>query len=323
MMNSSRERVETAWMPEASVLIEAYFSRVHGALFVAAAEECGEAVEDLRAYVLEALEGGPGTPADVTRVLAELGPPETLAARYADGATDEPSISRRTDRSRLAGSLFGMPYDLRIPTPARVATRWWDPSNPQVIVPRVFGVGWTVNYGALAVKFGLVRPDDEDVPFGQVPVRWLLLALAIPLILLAGFGLLVALFQSGLPAQVATHYGPGGVADGFSSKGTALVLPASMALFGFVMAVWAWIRNRPPLSKVAAGALSTMLTGVSAGVYGQSVAHAQGATGLTVLLPSLAGAIALPFVLLVVLSRVGRAEEQRHDLERTPKKGSV
>ena len=327
MMNAAQEQAGSMLKPEAAALVETYFSRVHGALLVAAAGECEEAVEDLRTHVLEALVGGAGTPADVTRILAGLGSPEGLAAQCAESSDNQPSAgaepSHHERHSLLAGRVLGMPYDLRVPTASRVARRWWDPLNPQIVVPRVFGVGWTVNYGALAVRLGLVRPDDEDVPFEQVPQRWLAAALALPLVVTGGFVLLVVLFQAGLPDQVATHYAPNGAADGFSSKGVALLLPAAMTLFGVGMAALTWVLKRPPLSRVAAGALATMLAGVSIGVYGQGVAQAHGTPGLTILLAALAGAIVLPFVLLVVLSRVGRAAEQRRDLKATSKKGSV
>ena len=45
------------------------------------------------------------------------------------------------------GSLGFVPYDLRIPTVARVKERMWNPDDDRVISPRVFGVGWTVNLG--------------------------------------------------------------------------------------------------------------------------------------------------------------------------------
>jgi len=40
-----------------------------------------------------------------------------------------------------------VPYDLRRPTAERLRERMWAPENPQLIVPRVFGVGWTLNVG--------------------------------------------------------------------------------------------------------------------------------------------------------------------------------
>ena len=41
------------------------------------------------------------------------------------------------------------PYDFRTPTLGRVKTTIWAPENPSIIVPNVFGVGWTLNIGRL------------------------------------------------------------------------------------------------------------------------------------------------------------------------------
>lgn len=48
----------------------------------------------------------------------------------------------RTWEGRIAGRV---PYDLRLPTPARVRDRLWNPADRRIFVPTVFGVGWTVN----------------------------------------------------------------------------------------------------------------------------------------------------------------------------------
>ena len=53
----------------------------------------------------------------------------------------------RTWNGTLAGVV---PYDLRWPTLTRVRERLWAPEDPRVVMPRVFGVGWTLNLGRLA-----------------------------------------------------------------------------------------------------------------------------------------------------------------------------
>ena len=55
------------------------------------------------------------------------------------------------------GSLGFVPYDLRMPTVARIKERMWNPDDAHVISPRVFGVGWTVNVGRVVE---LVRRRD-------------------------------------------------------------------------------------------------------------------------------------------------------------------
>lgn len=50
------------------------------------------------------------------------------------------------------GSLFGfVPYDFRRPTVEKVKQTFWNPGG-KLIVNRAFGVGWTVNFGAIVAK---------------------------------------------------------------------------------------------------------------------------------------------------------------------------
>ncbi|RJP26900.1 MAG: hypothetical protein C4536_14950 [Actinobacteria bacterium] len=50
------------------------------------------------------------------------------------------------------GKILGVPYDLRLPTPARIRERMWNPDDPRIVTPRVFGAGWTINFATLREK---------------------------------------------------------------------------------------------------------------------------------------------------------------------------
>lgn len=311
------EHVGQAVSAASAEIVEAYFARVHGALLRAKVGECAETVDDLRRHVYEQLSDTAGEPADVERILGEFGTPERLAESCADMALDIPDAERNTGegRSLLAGRLLGVPYDLRPPTGDRVASRWWDPSNPHLLVPRVWGAGWDLNFGALAVRLGLIRPDDEDVPFGEVPARWMALAWIAPTVLLVAFAVLVVLFQASLPAQVPIHYSIDGVPNQYGSKGDALLPPAIFMGAGMVICLASWVRRRSALSRAASGALALFLGSIALGVYAQHVLYAYG-IGPIALFAGIAGCFVLPFLLLVTLSRIGRAAEMRRDLEK-------
>ena len=50
------------------------------------------------------------------------------------------------------GALGGfVPYDFRMPTVEKVKHTFWNPEG-KIIVDRVFGVGWTINLGAVVAK---------------------------------------------------------------------------------------------------------------------------------------------------------------------------
>jgi Family of unknown function (DUF5808) len=71
----------------------------------------------------------------------------------------------RTERT-WHGRVAGVPYDLRPPSVGRLRAAVWNPDNPAVLVPHVFGVGWTVNLAALA---GLVSRGRRGASAGGPP----------------------------------------------------------------------------------------------------------------------------------------------------------
>ena len=63
-------------------------------------------------------------------------------------------LRRPSDERTWEGTVVGfVPYDFRPPTIERARSRWWNPDEPRLFVPQVFGVGWTIN---LARLVGLV-----------------------------------------------------------------------------------------------------------------------------------------------------------------------
>ena len=59
------------------------------------------------------------------------------------------------------GRLFdAVPYDFRIPTPRKLLQAFWNPDSGNIFSAQPFGVGWTVNFGALLPMLrGLVSSD--------------------------------------------------------------------------------------------------------------------------------------------------------------------
>lgn len=66
----------------------------------------------------------------------------------------KPSAAR-TWQGKVAGFV---PYDFRPPTAARVRERMWAPDAAGLLVPQVFGVGWTLNVGRVVALLRRRRP---------------------------------------------------------------------------------------------------------------------------------------------------------------------
>jgi hypothetical protein len=58
------------------------------------------------------------------------------------------------------GALGGfVPYDFRMPTVEKIKGTLWNPDGA-VVVNRVFGVGWTINLGAIVAKVRSLSSTD-------------------------------------------------------------------------------------------------------------------------------------------------------------------
>jgi hypothetical protein len=64
------------------------------------------------------------------------------------------------------GLVFGfVPYDFRTPTPERIMAAWWNPEDPRILTPHVYGVGWSINIPSLmrtAYAFGAQMRNSCD-----------------------------------------------------------------------------------------------------------------------------------------------------------------
>jgi hypothetical protein len=58
---------------------------------------------------------------------------------------------------KLTGTFLGIPYDWRRPTLARYRSRWWNPRDQRIVMPRAFGWGWDFNLAEIARRLGLRR----------------------------------------------------------------------------------------------------------------------------------------------------------------------
>jgi hypothetical protein len=295
----------SALSPESRLAAETYLRAVAAALRGADAEMRDDIVADLESHLLESLDAA-ATADEVAAVIAELGAPESFSAELGS-ETEAP-------RTAGAGRVLGMPYDWRVPTGARVAERLWNPRDPRIWMPRIFGVGWSINFGAIAVRLNLIEPDSEDVPFTSTPRAAFLVALAVPIALTSAMLVSYLALRNALPEQLPSHWNLQGVADGFSSQEFAFGFLFVMALIPTLIAVQSVMRRRPALSLGATIGLAGLFAGLGSLLWLLTL--------ITVLtefvawwLPPLLICLALfvPFGILLLLARAGRKAEQQRD----------
>jgi hypothetical protein len=298
----------TELSPQARALVEEYLTSVRDALRGTDLPR-SEILVDLRTHLEEAAAESDGSVEVVRAIIDELGPAE----QYRETAEETAEGTGRT-----GGRVLGVPYDFTPPSTAKFAARWWNLADPHVFVPRMFGVGWTVNFGAIAVKLGMMRPDDEDaMPFGNVPDRALVLAMLVPTVIVAVGIIAAVLAWRGLPAELPTHWGINGAPDQWGSKASAL---GFLLLMGTGPVLLGWLRGfRQGTSKAvrafwAAG--TVMFSVLGSGLIGLTIYSAKDPTppgwwSLVIIV----GAFVLTFVMLLVMSRLGLRAEWRQTPE--------
>ncbi|MDO8848500.1 MAG: DUF1648 domain-containing protein [Coriobacteriia bacterium] len=218
--------------------------------------------------------------------------------------------------SQPQGRLLGMPYDFRGASVDRISSRMWNPADPHIFTPRLFGLGWTINFGALAVKLGLLRPDDVgDELFERIPSAAVWIAFAIPAVIATATAVLMAVSWSSLPAEVPVHWGLSGAPDDWASKafsfGLVAVLTVLPVAITDVRALW---RRVPARSLVLSSAALGLIAPLGLGLTIITVADADGgASGNLIVVPILVG-LALSFLLLYVPVRLGLRADWRASL---------
>ncbi|MBN2405105.1 MAG: DUF1648 domain-containing protein [Coriobacteriia bacterium] len=307
---------ETGLSPQARALIEEYLTQVRDALRGTDLPR-SEILVDLRTHIEEAATGSDGSPDAVRAIIEDLGPAEQYRETVEETAEGTAQTARR---------VLGVPYDFTLPSTAKFAARWWNPADPHIFVPRMFGVGWTVNFGAVAVRLGMMRPDDEDaMPFGNVPDRALVLAMVIPTLIAAAGAIAAAVAWHGLPAEVPTHWGISGAPDQWGPKASAL---GFLLLMGVGPVLLGWLQGfRKGTSKAvrafwAAGTATFSVLGsglIGLTIYGAKNPAPPGWWSLVIIV----GALVLTFVMLLLMSRLGLRAEWRQTSEPREDKGEA
>jgi len=164
----------------------------------------------------------------------DLGPAEDYAAAL--------GVRRDQGTSETLGHVLGLPVDVRGTTDPHVRSRVFDPSDPRMVVPRVLGAGWRLNYGAVAVRLGLLRPDDyDDEVLAHIPADVARLTRAMPWIVAAKTAVWAAVaWRTG--REVPSNWDLSGRVSGWSDR--RAVLPALVAIAAG-SAAWASLAAAP------------------------------------------------------------------------------
>jgi len=75
-------------------------------------------------------------------------------------------LEKPKEERKWYGKIAGIiPYDFRIPTIERLKESCWNPYESRLFTPRVFGIGWGVNFYTLLERLRLISEmcvSEED-----------------------------------------------------------------------------------------------------------------------------------------------------------------
>jgi hypothetical protein len=67
-----------------------------------------------------------------------------------------PPLLLRLFGQSLTGKALGIPYDFRPPTPGRLKDTLWNRSTTDLLVPHVYGWGYSLNLRAVGHRLGIL-----------------------------------------------------------------------------------------------------------------------------------------------------------------------
>ena len=149
-------------------------------------------------------------------------------------------LGSATEYAERVAEQVGEPSTLRryLSNPLRAFTKsgrasLWNMDDPRILQPHLLGFGWSINWAAVAIKLGIVRPDDVDGEVvSEIPARALQATALLPAAITVAHGLALTMSWKQLPSEVHTKWKYNGEAIQKTAPKGALLLPFVVSTVG-------------------------------------------------------------------------------------------
>ena len=61
-------------------------------------------------------------------------------------------LQKPPEKRTWKGTVAGVPYNFRVGEWSDIAREYWNPENDEILQPNAIGLGWGVNFAAVATK---------------------------------------------------------------------------------------------------------------------------------------------------------------------------
>lgn len=81
-------------------------------------------------------------------------------------------LSKDPDQRTWKGTVAGVPYNFRFGEWSKIANEYWNPQSDEILAPHAIGLGWGVNFAALAQRAqALVQTKEQERRTPEPSVR--------------------------------------------------------------------------------------------------------------------------------------------------------
>ena len=164
--------------------------------------------------------------------------------------------------------VLGIPVSWSGFTKPDARLRAFEPENPDLLVPRAFGIGWAPNLGAIAVRLGLLRPDDsvpdlvDHIPPTSVKALRLGPLVGATAVIIAGA------YTARRHDQLPTNWGLTLRPTHWGSGATAMATPVMISA---AAGVWAELANRRAKRHFASSSVDVAASADALGLQAMSM----------------------------------------------------
>ena len=80
-------------------------------------------------------------------------------------------LRRPTDERTWEGTILGIPYDFRPPTPEKLLNTFWNKETSRIFVPHAFGIGWSINFYPLIHPKSVSEEASDSIELPETQIR--------------------------------------------------------------------------------------------------------------------------------------------------------
>jgi hypothetical protein len=80
-------------------------------------------------------------------------------------------LAKAPDQRTWKGTVAGVPYNFRFEEWSKIANEYWNPQSDEILAPHAIGLGWGINFAALAQRAQAFVQTQQERRIPEPTVR--------------------------------------------------------------------------------------------------------------------------------------------------------